>query len=137
MEEIYNDSVQEDVVEDVTKTADDYTDTGLKATKTNSRKEKPVKHNKVETHQMLSVSIKNDLLSLIKDNMPQLRRSMQEMLDEGDYKGYAATMASLMKYGAPTLQSVNVDMEESAQDSITKKLANLIKGGSITEDIEE
>ncbi len=137
MEEIYNDSVQEDVVEDVTKTADDYTDTGLKATKTNSRKEKPVKHNKVETHQMLSVSIKNDLLSLIKDNMPQLKRSMQAMLDEGDYKGYAATMASLMKYGAPTLQSVNVDMEESAQDSITKKLANLIKGGSITEDIEE
>lgn len=137
MEEIYNDSVQEDVVEDVTKTADDYTDTGLKATKTNSRKEKPVKHNKVETHQMLSVSIKNDLLSLIKDNMPQLKRSMQAMLDEGDFKGYAATMASLMKYGAPTLQSVNVDMEESAQDSITKKLANLIKGGSITEDIEE
>lgn len=137
MEEIYNDSVQEDVVEDVTKTADDYTDTGLKATKTNSRKEKPVKHNKVETHQMLSVSIKNDLLSLIKDNMPQLKRSMQAMLDEGDYKGYAATMASLMKYGAPTLQSVNVDMEESAQDSITKKLANLIKGGSITEDIED
>lgn len=137
MEEIYNDSVQEDVVEDVTKTADDYTDTGLKATKTNSRKEKPVKHNKVETHQMLSVSIKNDLLTLIKDNMPQLKRSMQAMLDEGDYKGYAATMASLMKYGAPTLQSVNVDMEESAQDSITKKLANLIKGGSITEDIEE
>jgi len=137
MEEIYNDSVQEDVVEDVTKTADDYTDTGLKATKTNSRKEKPVKHNKVETHQMLSVSIKNDLLTLIKDNMPQLKRSMQAMLDEGDFKGYAATMASLMKYGAPTLQSVNVDMEESAQDSITKKLANLIKGGSITEDIEE
>lgn len=137
MEEIYNDSVQEDVVEDVTKTADDYTDTGLKATKTNSRKEKPVKHNKVETHQMLSVSIKNDLLTLIKDNMPQLRRSMQAMLDEEDFKGYAATMASLMKYGAPTLQSVNVDMEESAQDSITKKLANLIKGGSITEDIEE
>lgn len=137
MEEIYNDSVQEDVVEDVTKTADDYTDTGLKATKTNSRKEKPVKHNKVETHQMLSVSIKNDLLELIKDNMPKLKRSMQAMLDEGDFKGYAATMASLMKYGAPTLQSVNVDMEESAQDSITKKLANLIKGGSITEDIEE
>lgn len=137
MEEIYNDSVQEDVVEDVTKTADDYTDTGLKATKTNSRKEKPVKHNKVETHQMLSVSIKNDLLSLIKDNMPKLKRSMEAMLEEGDFKGYAATMASLMKYGAPTLQSVNVDMEESAQDSITKKLANLIKGGSITEDIED
>lgn len=122
---------------DVTIQKDQYTEKGHEEIVRNSKKEKPAKApTKGEKHTILSTEIKNNLLGLIKGNMPKLEEALQTMLDNGQYKDYAMVMAQLMKYGAPSLQSVEVEVEEGTQDSLTRKLANLIKGKATTEDME-
>lgn len=136
-QEDYNDNVQveDDEFCDVTKTKADYASAeSLKSTTTKADKEKEVKETKTGNNQRLTVDIKNNLLELIKTNMPRLEQSLNQMIADGDYKGFASTMATLMKYGAPAMQSVQVDIEEGTQDSITKRLATLLQGKAVTFD---
>ena len=122
---------------DVTIQRDNYSEEGKKQLDRNAKEDKPSKApNKTEKHTILSTEIKNNLLTLIKTNMPKLQEALATMLATGQYKDYAMVMAQLMKYGAPSLQSVEVEVEEGTQDSLTKKLANLIKGKDTTEDLE-
>ena len=128
---------EQEEFKDVTIQKEQYSERGLEKIKKNSRKDKPQKPpTKHEKQTILSTEIKNNLLSLIKTNMPKLENALQTMLENHQYREYAQTMAQLMKYGAPALQAVEVEVEEGTQDSITKKLANLIKGKATTEDFE-
>ena len=122
---------------DVTIQKSERTERGMKKLIEDSKEDKPAKApTKTEKHAILSTEMKNNLLGLIKGNMPKLENALQTMLESGQYKDYAMVMAQLMKYGAPSLQSVEVEVEEGTQDSITKKLANLMKGKATTDDLE-
>lgn len=127
---------EQEEFKDVTIQRNSYSEKGQEKIDHNSKKDKKSKPTKTETHTILSTEIKNNLLGLIKTNMPKLENALQTMLETGQYKDYAQVMAQLMKYGAPSLQSVEVEVEEGTQDSLTKKLANLIKGKATTEDME-
>lgn len=80
---------------------------------------------KLGERQKLSASTKDELLKIIRDEIPYLKESLVQLRTE-DPKGHAQILATLAKFVSPTLQSVQAELEGRTNLTIEHRLIGMM-----------